>query len=203
MTGNSTNNAYPSDAIQLFEIISILIMCILGVVGNTLVVLVVYKQSKMRTVTNYFIVNLAIADLFVLLINVPLDLIVKLSSDRWLYGAAMCKLIPPFQTMSTTVSVWSLVAISIGRYIAIVYPFRPQLQTRHAKWIISVVWIIGFVVVIPYMLALEVRDGKCQEDFEAAGMITRAFTIEVFIAQYIVPLSIIVVCYVRLVYIQK
>lgn len=114
MTANETGNE-PLETIEIFEIISILVICVLGVVGNTLVVLVVYRHSKMRTVTNYFIVNLAIADLFVLLINVPLDTSVKLSGDKWLYGAAMCKLILPLQTMATTVSVWSLVAISIGR----------------------------------------------------------------------------------------
>lgn len=184
-------------AIEHFEIISTVVLCIVGGIGNTLVVLVVCRQSKMRTVTNFLIVNLAASDLFVLFINIPLDLIVKFSGDKWLYGASMCKLIQPLQTMATTVSVWSLVAISIGRYIAIVYPFRPQLQTSHAKWIILLVWTIGLVVVIPYMLALELNGDSCQENFEAAGMVTWAYTIGVFIAQYIVPLTIIVVCYIR------
>lgn len=116
MTVNGTGAGdVPIQTIALFEIVSILVICFLGVIGNTLVVLVVCRQSKMRTVTNYFIVNLAIADLFVLLINVPLDIIVKFHNDKWLYGGAMCKLIQPLQTMATTVSVWSLVAISISR----------------------------------------------------------------------------------------
>jgi hypothetical protein len=85
----------------------------------------------------------------------------------------------------------------LSSYIAIVYPFRPQLQTSHAKWIILLVWTIGLVVVIPYMLALELNGDSCQENFEAAGMVTWAYTIGVFIAQYIVPLTIIVVCYIR------
>ena len=118
---NGAGNGTADDAdrgivgIELFEVISILIICVIGVIGNCLVILVVYRQSKMRTVTNYFIVNLAIADLFVLIINAPLDFIVKFTGKKWLYGAAMCKLIQPLQTMATTVSVWSLVAISIGR----------------------------------------------------------------------------------------
>ncbi len=116
MMSNVTENEAPSAAIaEKFEIISTLVLCIVGGIGNTLVVLVVCRQSKMRTVTNFLIVNLAASDLFVLFINIPLDLIVKLSGNKWLYGASMCKLIPPLQTMATTVSVWSLVAISIGR----------------------------------------------------------------------------------------
>ena len=52
-------------------------------------------------------------------------------------------------------------------------------------------------MVIPYMLALELKGKSCQEDFEAAGMVTRAYTLAVFVAQYVVPLTIIVVCYIR------
>ena len=197
MMSNITESKSSSAASENFEIISTLVVCIVGGIGNTLVVLVVCRQSKMRTVTNFLIVNLATSDLFVLFINIPLDLIVKFSDNKWLYGASMCKLIPPLQTMATTVSVWSLVAISVGRYIAIVYPFRPQLQTSQAKWIILVVWTIGLLVVIPFMMALQLKGDKCMENFEAAGMVTRAYTIGVFVAQYIVPLTIIVICYIR------
>lgn len=82
-------------------------------------------------------------------------------------------------------------------YIAIVYPFRAQLQTTHAKWLILIAWTIGFVLVIPFVLALELRDGECQEDFEAVGMVAGAYTLCVFVAQYVVPLTIIVFCYRR------
>ena len=53
------------------------------------------------------------------------------------------------------------------------------------------------MVVIPYMLALELKGDDCAEDFEAAGMVTWGYTIGVFVAQYIVPLSIIIFCYIR------
>jgi hypothetical protein len=59
------------------------------------------------------------------------------------------------------------------------------------------VWTIGLVVVIPFMMALELKGDDCLENFEAAGMVTRAYTIGVFVAQYVVPLTIIVVCYIR------
>ena len=47
------------------------------------------------------------------------------------------------------------------------------------------------------MLALKLKGDKCQEDFPAAGMVTRAYTIGVFIAQYVVPLAIIMICYIK------
>lgn len=115
MFNNSTKGHDELSDIEFFEIISTIFVCIVGGIGNILVVLVVCRQSKMRTITNYLIVNLAVSDLFVLFFNIPLDLIVRLSGNKWLYGPALCKVIYPFQTMATTVSVWSLVAISVGR----------------------------------------------------------------------------------------
>lgn len=124
-----TNNSTEKEAIiENVYIASTVILCIVGTIGNTLVVLIVYRQNKMRTVTNYLIVNLATSDLFVLLINIPLDLIVTFHDGKWLYGAGMCKLINPLQTMATTVSVYSLVAISIGRYV---YVFSFLLYSRY------------------------------------------------------------------------
>lgn len=105
----------PQFPMKTFEIISSIVICILGTIGNVLVVVVVYRKRKMKTVTNYFIVNLAIADLAVLLINVPLDVAVYFAGDNWLYGGFMCHIIKPLQTLATTASVWSLVAISISR----------------------------------------------------------------------------------------
>ena len=110
--------AMPSAGFRKFQIASWIIICVLGTIGNVLVVLVVYRKRKMKTVTNHLIVNLAFADLAVLLINVPLDVADYFNGSAWLYGGFMCHIVQPLQTMATTASVWSLVAISISRYVA-------------------------------------------------------------------------------------
>lgn len=104
-----------SAGFRKFEIASWIMICVLGTIGNVLVVLVVYRKRKMKTVTNHLIVNLAFADLAVLLINIPLDVADYINGSTWLYGRFMCHIIKPLQTMATTASVWSLVAISISR----------------------------------------------------------------------------------------
>ena len=105
----------PTLEFKTFEIVSSILICLLGTIGNGLVVLVVYRKRKMKTVTNYFIVNLAIADLAVLLVNVSSDVVLTLSKGEWPYGDFMCHVIYPLQTLATTASVWSLVAISNSR----------------------------------------------------------------------------------------
>ncbi|CAB3995298.1 neuropeptide FF receptor 2-like [Paramuricea clavata] len=186
-----------SPGFRKFEIASWIIICVLGTIGNVLVVLVVYRKRKMKTVTNHLIVNLAFADLAVLLINVPLDVAHYFNDSAWLYGGFMCHIIRPLQTMATTASVWSLVAISISRYVAIVHPLKPQLRRTHARLMILPVWAISLVLVSPYMASLDIKDGECVEDFQSAGMDPKYYTIGIFITQYVVPLAIIAFSYIR------
>ena len=99
----------------IFQTTAEIIMLVLGVIGNVLVVLVVAKRRKMRTVTNYLILNLACADLTVLSSNIPIDLTTRFM-NRWVFGKATCKIIKPLQTMGTIASILTLVAISLSRY---------------------------------------------------------------------------------------
>lgn len=63
-----------------------------GIFGNFLVCLVVWKDQRMKTVTNTFIFNLAMADFLVLLIALPFTLIQDVA-QTWFFGDAMCKLV--------------------------------------------------------------------------------------------------------------
>lgn len=55
-----------------------------AVIGNTLVILVVYRNPRMHTVTNYFIVNLAVADILVTVFCLPITLVNNLLSGKFL-----------------------------------------------------------------------------------------------------------------------
>lgn len=65
---------------------------VVGIVGNTLVCVAVYKNHSMRTVTNYFIVNLAVADFLVILFCLPPSVLWDVTST-WFFGIVMCKVI--------------------------------------------------------------------------------------------------------------
>ena len=63
-----------------------------GVGGNFLVAFVVWKNPLMRTVTNYFIANLAVADVLVILFCLPTTVIDDVT-ETWFMGRAMCKIV--------------------------------------------------------------------------------------------------------------
>ena len=89
------------------------IFCISSI-GNALVCVIILKKKRMKTVTNYFILNLAIADLTLTLICIPFDIPVQEMNYRWPYGSFMCKILYPLQTMCLCASVFTLTAVSIN-----------------------------------------------------------------------------------------
>ena len=64
---------------------------LVGVFGNLLVILVVVRMRSMRTRMNYFLVNLSVADLLVLVVCQPVALLDLYAKERWLLGTALCE----------------------------------------------------------------------------------------------------------------
>lgn len=72
------------------------IVFVVGIIGNILVCVAVYRNHTMRTVTNYFIVNLAVADFLVILFCLPPSVVWDVTLT-WFFGVAMCKVVLYFQ----------------------------------------------------------------------------------------------------------
>lgn len=83
-----------------------------SVLGNLLVCYVIIKMRRMHTVTNLFILNLAISDLLITCLNIPFSL-VRLLMDDWPLGSVLCQLLPFVQVTAVYVSSWTMVIYSI------------------------------------------------------------------------------------------
>jgi len=75
------------------------VVFVVGLVGNLLVCLAVYRNHSMRTVTNYFIVNLAVADFLVILLCLPPTVLWDIT-ETWFMGTPFCKIVLYFQVRS-------------------------------------------------------------------------------------------------------
>ncbi|XP_032665474.1 orexin receptor type 2-like isoform X1 [Odontomachus brunneus] len=129
------------------------VVFVVGLIGNALVCMAVYRNHSMRTVTNYFIVNLAVADLLVLLICLPPSVLWDVT-ETWFLGLKLCKAVPYLQTVSVSVSVLTLTFISIDRWYAICFPLRFKSTTGRAKTAIIIIWLIALLFDIPELLVL-------------------------------------------------
>ncbi len=95
-----TASSIPELVLDCFVIFISFCIFAMGIIGNLLVVLVVIKNSHMRTITNMFIVNLAIGDILVILICLPPTILTDVTGN-WYFGKTMCKIIPYIQVTST------------------------------------------------------------------------------------------------------
>lgn len=136
----------PAVQILLYSLIFLL-----SVLGNTLVITVLIRNKRMRTVTNIFLLSLAVSDLMLCLFCMPFNLIPNLLKD-FIFGSAVCKTTAYFMGTSVSVSTFNLVAISLERYGAICKPLQSRVwQTKsHALKVIAATWCLSFTIMTPY-----------------------------------------------------
>ncbi|XP_068027356.1 cholecystokinin receptor type A [Melanerpes formicivorus] len=144
----------PYSSKDFHQIIRILLYCLiflLSMLGNTLVITVLVRNKRMRTVTNTFLLSLAVSDLMLCLFCMPFTLIPNLLKD-FIFGSAVCKAATYFMGVSVSVSTFSLVAISLERYSAICKPLQSRVwQTKsHALRVIAATWCVSFTIMVPY-----------------------------------------------------
>ena len=91
-------------------------MVLVAAGGNLIVIWIVLAHRRMRTVTNYFIVNLAVADTIVSTLNVIFSFVYMLNS-HWPFGWTYCKICQFVAVLSVAGSVFTLVAIALDRSV--------------------------------------------------------------------------------------
>ncbi|GLV43048.1 RYamide receptor [Carabus blaptoides fortunei] len=127
---------------------------ILGLIGNSLIVITTYRYRRMQSATNVLLASLASADLLLILFCIPIKA-AKLFSFTWTMGILLCKYVYYMQTVSTICSVLTLTSISIERYYAIVHPMKAKYicTISHARRIILVTWVLSFILAVPILFA--------------------------------------------------
>ncbi|CAL7947737.1 unnamed protein product [Xylocopa violacea] len=175
------------------------IVCIVGLLGNTLVIYVVLRFSKMQTVTNMYIVNLAIAD-ECFLIGIPF-LVTTMSLRSWIFGKIMCKAYMTTTSINQFTSSIFLLIMSADRYIAVCHPISsPKIRTPCISKVVSMAaWTasVGFMIpIFLYANAMESEKGiNCNIYWPTDRGGHTAFTLYTFITGFAIPLVLILVFY--------
>ncbi|CAG9804066.1 unnamed protein product [Chironomus riparius] len=179
------------------------IIFIAGLIGNGLVVLVVAANPLMRSTTNILIINLAAADLFFVIFCIPFtatDYIL----NSWPFGDFLCSFVQYMIAVTCHASVYTLVFMSVDRYIAIVHPISGiSIRTeKNATLAIGVAWLFICSSCIPVGLSHGlVTYGEEYEYVEIKCIFLTqynhsVFQISFFLSSYVVPLTLISVLYV-------
>ncbi|XP_071119495.1 trissin receptor-like [Haliotis cracherodii] len=174
--------------------------------GNVTVLIVIIKNKRMRTRTNFFLANLAVADFLVGILCIIPNLSVNLS-PKWRLGRAMCKIYYFVQNMSYTASMLFLAVIAIERYVAIMHPLRSrQLFTSVRLQIAQVcIWLVASISNVQLLFIFDIHgmggsDGTYSEYcFHTASIFTmRALATVNIVLWYTVPLGVMAIVYTRI-----
>lgn len=128
-----------------------------GLIGNTLAIYAVLRYAKMKTVTNIYILNLAVADELYIL-GLPF-LTTQNVLSYWPFGSFLCRVVMTADSMNQFTSIFCLTVMSIDRYLAVVHPIRST-KWRHprvAKVVSAALWAMSFVVVLPVVIFSDVQ----------------------------------------------
>ncbi|XP_066297917.1 QRFP-like peptide receptor [Branchiostoma lanceolatum] len=209
--GNVTNTKYfpypgefrhLSDGEKAGKIIAYLVIFIMAIVGNSLVIYTVSINKKMRTTTNFYLTNLAVADILIAVCCMWVALIKDLTDPVWIFGDFMCRFNTFMQGISITSSVVMLTVIAIDRFYAIIFPLKARITETNTAAVISTVWLISCAVNVPLLVVSEQKqwqwdDGVleiwCAEKWDQHQK--AIYTSVLFVVLYAVPLVVMMVAY--------
>ncbi|XP_042346587.1 delta-type opioid receptor-like [Plectropomus leopardus] len=201
--GNETIKAAGRDTTSLILAVCITalysLICVVGLLGNVLVMYGVVRYTKMKTATNIYIFNLALADALATS-TLPFQS-AKCLMSTWPFGEVLCKVVIAIDYYNMFTSIFTLTMMSVDRYIAVCHPVR-ALDFRtpaKAKLINVCIWILSSAVGVPVMIIAVTRvtdkgNTSCELSFPKPYWNT-VMKICVFVFAFVVPVLVITICY--------
>lgn len=175
-----------------------LILC--AVFGNACVVAAIALERSLQNVANYLIGSLAVTDLMVSVLVLPMAALYQVL-DRWTLGPVPCDIFISLDMVCCTSSILHLCAIALDRYWAITEPidYLKKRTPRRAAVLISVTWLVGFSISVPPMLVMRSRPGGGAADpTECRIRQDPWYTIYSTFGAFYIPLSLMLVLYGRI-----
>ena len=154
----------------------------------------------MRTPSNLLILNLALCDFITPALAIPFDFALEEKNYIWPFGRAMCKVLWPFQTASSTSSSLTLAAVSVDRFRTLVTPFARRTTFRQVLLCLFAMHVFSIGLCVPYSLALDYDKSKRSCDEIWSNMhYGQAYTVILCLCGYVLPLITMAIAY-RLIY---
>ncbi|XP_063066072.1 5-hydroxytryptamine (serotonin) receptor 1A b [Engraulis encrasicolus] len=194
---NSTGDVELSLSYQISTsfFLGALILC--AIFGNACVVAAIALERTLQNVANYLIGSLAITDLMVSVLVLPMAALYQVLG-KWTLGQVTCDIFVSLDVLCCTSSILHLCAIALDRYWAITDPidYMKKRTLRRAAILISVTWLVGFSISIPPMLIMKSQS----EAEEQVCMINEDtwYTIYSTSCAFYIPLILMLVLYGRI-----
>ncbi|XP_071425403.1 G-protein coupled receptor 83-like [Pithys albifrons albifrons] len=193
-----------SRMVKVLLIVAYSVIICISLFGNILVCHVVIKNKRMHSATSLFIVNLAIADVMITILNTPFTL-VRFVSSTWVFGKLMCHISRFVQYCSVHVSVLTLAAIALDRHQVIMHPLKPRMSMVKGGICILIIWFMASCFSLPhaiYQTLTRFYIGNrttrmvCLPSFPPpADLFRKYLDLMTFVLLYVLPLLVISITY--------
>ena len=170
-----------------------LFLAMIGIAGNSLVMVVLFRGRRKLCSTDILIAGLALADLLTSIFIIPFPKIRTLPNT--IAAQAYCRLIhsSAFMWTSVSASIYTLSTISVERYIAVAYPFifKRIFTTRRITIIIGVIWIFSFTINTLSIYGNFIKKGKCGSEFPSLSF-QKFIGVSYLLVKYLLPVGVMV-----------
>ena len=193
--------------VEIFKLIFQVLIALFGVTGNFLVVIVVSRRGKKKQLTDFYVQNLAIADLGTLTFTFSLGVIKEKAPYNWPFGEFVCRFLYAVPEIFYGASVWFIAIIAIERYLKVMtvknVQYKINTSLQRARAVAVFVWAMSFLILcLPIYFVVEYKEfsngGKMCGPFWPQwttglylGGVLTFFT-------YILPLAVISFTYLRI-----
>lgn len=177
------------------------LICILDIIGNSLVIHVVRTRAHMRTTINLLIANLATADLLMVIVVAFLTKHYYVGFDWFdgLFGHVTCKVVLCLQPMSVIASVLSMSVITMDRFFAVMFPLKSFITIKIAKRLVGAIWVLSIIFSIPVSVVSKSyplgTTHICYESWKIHGLNYQHYVICFFVIGFLIPFIIMATMY--------
>ena len=190
---------------MVVKLLTSILVALVSLVGNIMVIFVVFRTKRLQTNTYFLIVNMSVSDLLYTLIAMPPFIAGMLGysfATGGHLGMFLCKFINGTAFGFIASSVLTLAAISCDRFFTIVYSLKKLSTRRGLKFMIISIWVCSVLVISPMLYAMRLYEGDgfvyCHEDWSPyvdTDAASKAYTIALFIVIYMIPFTAMIIFY--------
>ncbi|XP_060774155.1 high-affinity lysophosphatidic acid receptor-like [Neoarius graeffei] len=190
----TTNSPLPISLKVVLSVIMVVIIAI-GFLGNALVCLIVYQKPAMRSAINLLLAMLAFSDVMLSLFCMPVTAVTVVSND-WRFGLDFCRITLVLYWLFVLEGVSILLIISVDRFLIIVQR-QDKLTPSRARLLITASWLLSFCLALPAAGSVPtLKASRCVLGYIESP--SRAYTLLLANAVFFVPVSIMLVSYLRI-----